>query len=46
MAELHERFVDCASPVLSKDRIQRAIEQIESIEKIADIRELMRTLTS
>jgi 2-methylcitrate dehydratase PrpD len=46
MAELHERFVDCASPVLPKDRIQRAIEQIESIEKIADIRELTRTLTT
>jgi 2-methylcitrate dehydratase PrpD len=46
MAELHERFADCAAPVLSKDRIQRAIEQIESIEKIADIRELTRTLAS
>jgi len=45
MAELRERFVDCASPLLTKDRIQRALEQIESIEKIKDIRELTRTLT-
>lgn len=46
MAELRDRFVDCASPVLSNDRIQRAIEQIESIEKLSDIRELTRTLTA
>jgi 2-methylcitrate dehydratase PrpD len=45
MAELRDRFADCASPVLSKDRIQRALEQIESIEKLNDIRELTRTLT-
>jgi 2-methylcitrate dehydratase PrpD len=45
-AELHERFADCASPLLPKDRIQRALEQIESVEKLKDIRELTRTLTS
>jgi 2-methylcitrate dehydratase PrpD len=45
MAELHERFVDCASPLLPKDRIQKALEQIESVEKLKDIRELTRTLT-
>ena len=44
MAELRERFTDCASPVLAKDRIQRALDQIESIEKLKDIRELTRTL--
>lgn len=44
MAELRERFADCASLVLAKDRIQRALEQIESIEKLNDIRELTRTL--
>ena len=44
MAELRERFADCAAPVLSKDRIQRALEQIESIETLKDIRELTRTL--
>jgi 2-methylcitrate dehydratase PrpD len=45
MAELRDRFADCASPLLSMDRIQRALDQIESIEKIKDIRELTRTLT-
>jgi 2-methylcitrate dehydratase PrpD len=45
-AELHQRFADCASGLLSKDRIQRALEQIESIEKLKDIRELTRTLIS
>ncbi len=45
-AELHERFSDCASPLLSKDRIQQAIGQIETVETLKDIRELTRTLTS
>jgi hypothetical protein len=45
MAELRDRFADCASPLLSMDRIQRALDQIEWIEKIKDIRELTRTLT-
>jgi 2-methylcitrate dehydratase PrpD len=46
MAELRERFADCAAPVLSKQRIQQALDQIESIEKLADIGELTRTLAS
>lgn len=45
-AELHERFSDCASPLLSKDRIQQALGQIEAVETLKDIRELTRTLTS
>ena len=44
MAELRERFTDCAAPVLSNDRIQQALGQIESIEKLGDIGELTRTL--
>ena len=44
--ELHERFSDCASPLLSKDRIHQAIGQIEAVETLKDIRELTRTLTS
>jgi 2-methylcitrate dehydratase PrpD len=43
-AELHERFADCASSLLSEDRVQRALEQIESVEKLSDIGELTRTL--
>ncbi len=45
-AQLHHRFADCASTILSKARIERALEQIESIEKLKDIRDLTRTLTS
>ena len=45
-AELHERFTDCAVPVLASDRIRQALEQIESSEKLKDIRELTRTLSA
>ena len=45
MAELRERFADCAAPVLSKQHIQRALDQIESIEKLRDVGELTRTLS-
>jgi 2-methylcitrate dehydratase PrpD len=45
-AELHARFADCASPLLSNSRIHQALGQIESVEKLKDIRELTRTLTS
>jgi 2-methylcitrate dehydratase PrpD len=45
-AELHERFTDCASPLLSRDRIRRALDQIESVEQLKDIRELTRTLSN
>ena len=45
-AELHARFTDCASPLLSSSRIQQALGQIESVDKLKDIRELTRTLTS
>jgi 2-methylcitrate dehydratase PrpD len=44
-AELHARFTDCASPLMSSSRIQQALSQIESVEKLKDIRELTRTLT-
>ena len=45
-AELRERFVDCAAPVLSRDRMRQAIDQIESVDKLRDIRELTRTLSA
>jgi 2-methylcitrate dehydratase PrpD len=45
-AELHQRFADCTSSLVAKDRVQRALEQIESIEKLKDIRELTRTLSA
>ena len=40
------KFTDCAVPVLAPDRIRQALEQIESSEKLKDIRELTRTLSA
>lgn len=43
-ADLHEKFTDCASLVLPADRIQRALDVIESLERIGDVRELVENL--
>jgi 2-methylcitrate dehydratase PrpD len=43
-AELHDKFTDCASLLLSADRIRRALELIESIEQMKNIRELTQAL--
>jgi 2-methylcitrate dehydratase PrpD len=43
--ELHAKFADCAQLVLSADRIQRALAQIESIDTLKDVRELVKTLS-
>jgi len=43
-AELHEKFIDCASLVLSPERIRRALELIESLEQIRNVRELTQAL--
>src|SRR5207249_8572175 len=43
--ELHDKFADCAQLVLSPDRIQRALTQIETIDGLKDVRELVRTLS-
>jgi 2-methylcitrate dehydratase PrpD len=43
-AELHEKFTDCASLVLSPERIRRALELIESVEQIKDVRELVKAM--
>ena len=45
-ADLHAKFTDCASLVLSADRIKRALDAIESVEKLANIRELVSALTA
>lgn len=45
-AELHERFTDCATLTLPQSRVPQALAQIEAVEKLKDIRELTRTLTS
>ena len=43
-AELHEKFTDCASLVLSADRIKHALEAIESVDRLASVRELVAAL--
>ncbi|HYU77626.1 MAG TPA: MmgE/PrpD family protein [Vicinamibacterales bacterium] len=44
--ELHEKFTDCASLLLSPERIRTALTQIESVEMLKSIRELIATLSS
>jgi 2-methylcitrate dehydratase PrpD len=43
-AELHEKFADCASLVLSAERIKKALEAIESVDRLASVRELIAAL--
>ena len=43
--ELHAKFADCAQMVLTPDRVQRALEQIDGIDAAKDVRELVRTLS-
>ena len=42
---LNAKFADCAQLVLSADRVQRALAQVESIDTLKDVRELVRTLS-
>lgn len=43
--ELHQKFTECADLVLPADRIQKALDLLESIEKAETLQELLRTLT-
>jgi 2-methylcitrate dehydratase PrpD len=43
--ELHDRFNDCATIVLTEETTRRALSQIELVDQLKDIRELTRTLT-
>lgn len=43
-AELHQKFTECAELFLPADRIQRALDLIESIDRLTDVRELTRSL--
>ena len=43
-ADLHAKFTDCASLVLPPARIARALELIESVDEIRNIRELTQAL--
>ena len=42
--ELHGKFRDCAELVMSADQINRALAAIESVETMADVRQLVRAL--
>ena len=42
--ELHGKFRDCAELVMSDDQITRALAAIESVETMADVRQLVRVL--
>jgi len=41
---LANKFKDCASAILSKDKLERSIEQIQRLELLKDIRELMASV--
>ena len=41
--ELHAKFADCAQLVLSADRIQQALTQMETVETVRDVRQLVKT---
>jgi 2-methylcitrate dehydratase PrpD len=43
--ELHDKFTDCASLVLSPERIKRALEAIESVDRLRNVRELVAALS-
>ena len=43
-AELHEKFAECAGLVLPASGIDETFQMVESIETLADIRTLVRTL--
>ena len=45
-ADLKAKFDDCASLVLAQDRLTPAFNAIESVDSMADVRQLVRTLTS
>jgi 2-methylcitrate dehydratase PrpD len=42
--ELHDKFTDCASLILSADRIRRAIDAIESVDRANSVRDLVSAL--
>jgi 2-methylcitrate dehydratase PrpD len=43
-AELHDKFADCAGLFLPADRIRQALELIESLERIKNVRELTQAM--
>jgi 2-methylcitrate dehydratase PrpD len=44
-AELHQKFADCAQLVLPNERIAQALELIERVDQLENVRELVAALT-
>jgi len=42
--ELHEKFTDCASLLLPPERIRRALELVEGLERVGNVKELVAAL--
>jgi 2-methylcitrate dehydratase PrpD len=45
MAELHEKFTDCASLTLTQADMKRSLALIESVERLKSVRELVAAMT-
>jgi 2-methylcitrate dehydratase PrpD len=45
MAELHEKFTDCASLTMTKAAIKQALALIETVDRLKSIRELVAAMT-
>jgi len=43
-AELHAKFADCAQLTMAAPRIAKAIEQIESVDRLGDVGQLVRAV--
>jgi 2-methylcitrate dehydratase PrpD len=41
-AELHAKFADCAQLTMPPSRVQRALDRIESVDRLKDVGELVR----
>mgnify|MGYP001152373668 CR=1 FL=1 len=41
---LTKKYRDCASLILSKDKLERSIEQIQGLEQLKTVRELMTSI--
>ena len=43
--ELHEKFTDCASLVLAKDRMARALELIETVDRLNRVKPMVEAMS-
>ncbi len=44
-AELHDKFTDCASLTLTREQMAASLARIESVERLASVRELVAPMT-